>query len=60
MFDFFAPLPFFVGLVIGALMGVGLGRRSKTANTAYDRSRAEWDELRAEVQDLSDRLRNKD
>lgn len=32
---------FALGLCFGALLGIGLGRRSSTANAAYDRIRAE-------------------
>lgn len=33
-----------LALVIGAVIGVGLGRNSKVANAIYDRTRAEADE----------------
>jgi hypothetical protein len=44
-------------LVIGAFIGVGLGRRSKTANSLYDRGRAELDEAQRRADDLEARLR---
>ena len=39
-------------LVIGALIGVGLGRRSKTANAVYDRAVAEAEHLRARTAEI--------
>jgi hypothetical protein len=39
MFEGFFTLHVLLALLIGALIGVGLGRRSKTANAAYDRLR---------------------
>lgn len=63
MFEFILSLPFLVGLVLGALIGVGLGRRSTTANEFYDRARAQWDlreaQLQAEIDRLKDKYRNK-
>ena len=59
MFEFILSLPFLVGLVIGALVGVGLGRRSKRANAIYDRARTEWDEREAELRDQIRRLQAK-
>jgi len=51
-----------VALVAGALFGIGLGRRSSTANAYYDRARAEWDrreaQMQAEIQRLRDRQRD--
>lgn len=65
MLQFILSLQFLVGLAIGAaaggFVGVGLARRSKTANDYYDRARARWDEteaqLRAEIQRLQDKAR---
>ena len=61
---FFSPqflLGLGAGLVVGAFVGVGLGRRSSTANRYYDAVHARYDErlraLRAEIQDLRDQLR---
>jgi hypothetical protein len=59
MFDFVLSLPFLVGLVLGALIGVGLGRRSKTANEYYDRARAAWDLREAQLQAKIDELKAK-
>ena len=63
MFEFILSLPFLVGLVLGALIGVGLGRRSKTANEYYDRARAAWDlreaQLRAEIERLREKYGDK-
>lgn len=59
MFEFFLSLPFLVGLVLGALIGVGLGRRSVTANDAYDRARAAWDLRESQLREQIDRLRKK-
>lgn len=59
MFEFILSLPFLVGLVLGALIGVGLGRRSKTANEYYDRARAAWDLREAQLQAEIDRLKEK-
>lgn len=63
MFEFILSLPFLVGLVLGALIGVGLGRRSTTANEFYDRARAQWDlreaQLQAEIDRLKEKYRNK-
>ena len=61
---FFSPqflLGLGAGLAAGAFVGVGLGRRSSTANRNHDAVRARYDELedqlRAEIQDLRDQLR---
>lgn len=63
MFEFILSLPFLAGLVLGALIGVGLGRRSTTANEFYDRARAQWDlreaQLQAEIERLKEKYRNK-
>lgn len=63
MFEFILSLPFLVGLVLGALIGVGLGRRSTTANEFYDRARAQWDlreaQLQAEIERLKEKYGNK-
>lgn len=59
MFEFILSLPFLVGLVLGALIGVGLGRRSTTANEFYDRARAQWDLREAQLQAEIDRLKEK-
>lgn len=59
MFEFILSLPFLVGLVLGALIGVGLGRRSVTANEAYDRARAQWDLREAQLREQIQRLRDK-
>lgn len=59
MFEFFLSLQFLVGLVLGALIGVGLGRRSVTANEAYDRARAQWELREAQLREQIDRLRGK-
>ena len=63
MFELILSLPFLVGLVLGALIGVGLGRRSKTANEYYDRARAAWDlreaQLRAEIERLREKYGDK-
>lgn len=39
-------------LVIGALIGIGLGRNSKTANAAYERTLAEIREIQARTESL--------
>lgn len=59
MFEFILSLPFLVGLVLGALIGVGLGRRSTTANEFYDRARAAWDLREAQLQAKIDELKAK-
>lgn len=59
MFEFILSLPFLVGLVLGALIGVGLGRRSTTANEFYDRARAQWDLREAQLQAEIERLKEK-
>lgn len=46
-----------LGLVIGAFIGVGLGRRSSTANEYYDRMRKEADDLRARAEQAEAQLR---
>lgn len=48
-----------VFFVLGAFLGVLLGRRSKTANAVVDRVRAEYDEKLEAAQDEIDRLRAK-
>jgi len=61
---FFSPeflLGLGAGLVAGAFVGVGLGRRSSTANRYYDGA-LDWyaereAKLRAEIQELRDQLR---
>lgn len=49
-------------LVGGAFIGIGLGRRSSTANAYYDRARAEWErretQMQAEIQQLRDKQRS--
>lgn len=59
MFEFILSLPFLVGIVLGALLGVGLGRRSTTANEFYDRARAAWDLREAQLQAEIERLKEK-
>lgn len=67
MFEFIVSLPFAVGLtvgaVLGAFVGVGLGRRSNTANEFYDRTQAKFDlkkaELEEEIRSLKEKLKNK-
>lgn len=44
-------------LVIGAFIGVGLGRRSNSANAYYDRGRAELDKLQQQKDDAEAKLR---
>lgn len=46
--------------VAGAFLGVLLGRRSKTANAAVDRIRAEYTEKLQAARDEIARLRNQD
>ena len=62
MFEAFFTLPVLLALLVGALIGVGLGRRSKTANEYYDRARATWDmreaQLKAQIEELKDRNRS--
>lgn len=41
-----------LALVIGALIGVGLGRNSKTANAAYEKALAEIREIDARTASL--------
>lgn len=61
---FFSPqflLGLGAGLAAGAFVGVGLGRRSSTANRYYDGA-LDWyaereAKLRAEIQELRDQLR---
>lgn len=48
-----------VGLLIGGFIGVGLGRRSTTANAYYDRIRKEADDLRARAEIAEAKLRDK-
>lgn len=64
MLEFIFTPQFIVAAVVfslaGGFVGIGLGRRSATANAYYDAALARADEvearLRAEVQDLRDRL----
>lgn len=44
-------------LALGALIGVGLGRRSSTANKYYDRARKEAEELREKLREAEAQLR---
>lgn len=60
MFEAFFTLPVLLALLVGALIGVGLGRRSVTANDAYDRARAAWDLREAQLREHIDSLRKKD
>jgi hypothetical protein len=46
-------------LLIGGFIGVGLGRRSTTANAYYDKIRAEADSLRARLNEAEAQLRAK-
>lgn len=46
-----------IGLVIGGFLGVGLGRRSSTANAYYDKIRLEADELRERAEAAEAKLR---
>lgn len=59
MFEAFFTLPVLLALLVGALVGVGLGRRSTTANEFYDRARAQWDLREAQLQAEIDRLKEK-
>lgn len=59
MFEAFFTLPVLLALLVGALIGVGLGRRSVTANDAYDRARAAWDLRETQLREQIDRLRKK-
>lgn len=59
MFEAFFTLPVLLALLVGALIGVGLGRRSVTANEAYDRARAQWDLREAQLREQIQRLRDK-
>jgi hypothetical protein len=59
MFEGFFTLHVLLALLVGALIGVGLGRRSKTANEYYDRARAAWDLREAQLRAEIDRLREK-
>jgi hypothetical protein len=62
MFEGFFTLHVLLALLVGALIGVGLGRRSKTANEYYDRARATWDmreaQLKAQIEELKARNRS--
>ena len=46
-------------LLIGGFAGVGLGRRSKTANAVYDRGREEYQELLDRAERAEAKLRDK-
>lgn len=46
-------------LLIGGFIGVGLGRRSSTANAYYDRVRKEADELREKLREAEAKLRER-
>lgn len=48
-----------VFFILGAFLGVLLGRRSKTANAVVDRVRAEYDQKLEAARDEIDRLRAK-
>lgn len=48
-----------VALIGGAFIGVGLGRRSSTANAYYDQARAQWAEREARMQAEIQRLRDR-
>mgnify|MGYP001059431514 CR=1 FL=1 len=62
MFEAFFTLPVLLALLVGVLIGVGLGRLSKTANEYYDRARATWDmreaQLKAQIEELKARNRS--
>jgi hypothetical protein len=53
MFEFIFSAEFITAAIVfsaaGAFLGVGLARRSQTANAYYDRIRAKWDEEREEL-----------
>lgn len=55
--NFATILALAIGLVIGAFVGVGLGRRSTTANAYYDKIRLEADELRERAEKAEAQLR---
>lgn len=67
MFEFILSFQFLVGIgvgaVLGAFVGVGLARRSNTANEFYDRTQAKFDlkkaELEEEIRSLKEKLKNK-
>lgn len=63
MFEFILSFQFLVGLgvgaVLGAFVGVGLGRRSNTANEFYDRTQAKWELERAELEEKIASLKQK-
>ena len=59
MFEGFFTLHVLLALLVGALIGVGLGRSSKTANEYYDRARAAWDLREAQLQAKIDELKAK-
>lgn len=47
-----------IGLVIGGFIGVGLGRRSTTANAYYDSIRKEADRVREELREARAKLKD--
>lgn len=58
-FNLITILALAAALVIGGFIGVGLGRRSTTANAYYDRFRKEADELREQLREAEAKLRSK-
>lgn len=58
-FNLITILALAAALVIGGFIGLGLGRRSATANTYYDRIRKEADELREKLREAEAQLRAK-
>lgn len=52
LFEVFTHL---LALAVGALVGVGLGRRSSGANAAYDRAINELNEVRAKYNALREK-----
>jgi hypothetical protein len=57
MFTLYTLIALLVGLAVGGFLGVGLARRSTTANEYYDRIRLEADQLRERAEAGEAKLR---
>jgi hypothetical protein len=64
MFEFITSFYFWLGVVVGgvggAFIGLGLARRSTTANAYYDKIRKELDEAREQLREYRAKQKNVD
>lgn len=58
-FNLITILTLAAALVVGGFIGVGLGRRSTTANAYYDRIRKEADEAKEKLRIAEAKLRDR-